>query len=505
MFKKHAVRFTRTLMTAALISMMTAFLSFAASGRINFSDPTVSAGDEVNVSMKISADEGTALSSANVMLKYPADKLEFVSGTDADGGAGSIRVHGTSNGGGTAQLEYNLKFKTAAAGSFNVTIDSYEVYDDGDQPIEFTHLGNSTVTVQAPAEASANCDLNSLEVYPGTLEPAFSADNNAYMVNVGDTVDKLTINAITADNSANVRISNNEGLQLGENTVTVTVVAGDGTTTKDYVITVNKQAGGPEDVLPPSSVPDVVEGVQLSSKGKTITIMNPTADVQIPEGFRQGTIKIDDQKVQGWVWGADEEPQYCVVYGMNDKGELNFYRYDMVEKTIQRYFSDPLAVNSVSNKDYSDLASKLDEAERTAEIRFLLICILGVIAFVLAMLVIYLTSRLKSAVRSQTQRQLTRRSDSDRYAKAGRGRDDRIQEREEEEPGLGYEGDGDTKEFLKHDFAEPEEEETGTVDETQVIRRPERKRRKRSAVMTEEEPAVKPEAPQSDDFEDLDI
>ena len=509
MLGKQSIKVVRTIIVAAIVSMLAAFMSFAASGRINFSDPTVTAGDEVNVSMKISADEGTALSNATVMLRYPSDKLEFVSGTDADGGAGMIRVHGTSNGGGTALLEYNLKFRTAAAGTFNVTIDNYEVYDSEDQLIEFTHLGNSAVTVQAPAEASANCDLNSLEIYPGTLEPAFSNEVTSYAASVGESVDKLSINAITADNSANVRITGNEELQLGDNTVTVTVVAGDGTTTRDYVITVSKQAGGPDAELPPSSVPEVVEGVQLSSKGKTITIMNPTADVQIPDGFRQGTIKIDEQKVQGWVWGADEEPQYCVVYGMNDKGELNFYRYDMVEKTIQRYFSDPLAVDAVSSREYNELESKLDEIQRAAEIRFLVICILGVIAFVLAMLVIYLTSRLKSAVRSQTQRQALRRSESDRYARAGRGRDDRVMAEREEESGIGYDTEGDTKEFLKHDFDELQEEEPVNVDETQVIRRPERKRRKRPSLAEEEMMFSDPETPAEDaaddEFEDLDI
>jgi hypothetical protein len=105
MLGKQSIKVVRTIIVAAIVSMLAAFMSFAASGRINFSDPTVTAGDEVNVSMKISADEGTALSNATVMLRYPSDKLEFVSGTDADGGAGMIRVHGTSNGGGTALLE----------------------------------------------------------------------------------------------------------------------------------------------------------------------------------------------------------------------------------------------------------------------------------------------------------------------------------------------------------------------------------------------------------------
>ena len=118
------MKLIRTVFLSIMLCTLSAFTAFCAQGSISFSDPQVTVGDEVNVSMKISADEGTALDNANVVLLYPSGNLEFISGTDADGGAGAIRVHGASNGKGTALLEYNLKFKTSNAGTFNISIDS---------------------------------------------------------------------------------------------------------------------------------------------------------------------------------------------------------------------------------------------------------------------------------------------------------------------------------------------------------------------------------------------
>ncbi|MDO4961145.1 MAG: cadherin-like beta sandwich domain-containing protein [Eubacteriales bacterium] len=474
------MKFIKTGIITLILCAMSAITAFSAQGTISFSDPSVNVGDEVNVSMKIAADEGTALSNANIVLTYPSGGLEFVSGTDAEGGAGAVRVHGTTNGGGTANLEYNLKFKTSTAGSFDIAIDSYEVYDAADQPIEFTHLGNSTVSVKAEQNASADCTLSSLDVYPGTLEPAFSSDNMTYNVTVGLGVEKLTINAITTDGSANVRISDNDALPEGDSVVLVTVNAADGTSSIDYVINVSKVEGGPESTIEGGTNVDLSDGVQLSSKGKTITIMNPSADVAIPDGFKQGTISIDDQKVQGWVWGASDDPDYCVVYGMNDKGEINFYRYDMVEKTIQRYFEDPLSADSVSNAEYSDLEAQLDAANRTAESRLIIMVVIAVIAFAAVMASVYMYIRLQSSERLQKtyRKQNLSRYRSDESAEIDNVREGRdfvtpIADNKEELK--------EASELLKHDFTNDGQgdEAPEEVDETQVIRRPDRKRRAR--------------------------
>ena len=69
-----------------------AMTAYAATGRIAFSDPSAAVGSEFTVKMKVTGSE--ALSTADIMLSYDSASLEFVSGTDADGGNGAVRVHG---------------------------------------------------------------------------------------------------------------------------------------------------------------------------------------------------------------------------------------------------------------------------------------------------------------------------------------------------------------------------------------------------------------------------
>ena len=492
---------TATVIAAAALSVFFGIAAFAAEGRINFSDPTVTSGSEVSVTMKVTADPGTSLDVANIMLVYPKDKLEFVAGTDADGGAGRIRVHGASNGKGTNVLEYNLRFNTSPAGTYRITIDTYEVYDSEGSAVAITHQGNSAVTVTPAANASVNAALKGLEVSPGELSPAFSGEVLEYSVKVGASVDKLTISAVPEDEAASVLVQDNEGFETGMNTVLVNVTAGDGTTSKQYVLNVEKAEASEEPATGAAAETQAVEGVQLYSKNKSITIMNPAAGVSMPEGFRESTISIDKQKVRGWVWGADQNPEYCVVYGMNDTGETNFYRYDLKEKTIQRFFVDPLAVDSVPASEFRELTDEYNELNQSFELRFLIICILAIIAFILLMLVIYLAARLHTVSKDLSR-------SIERFRRTG-GRPEEDVRTDEPESG---------KELLKHNYTpvqEPQDQEA--ADETHVIRRPEPRKRGRAygkpadavytkAVrITEEEEPQEPEEKEDPGIETFDI
>ena len=82
--------------------------------RIAFSDPTASVGSEINVKKITSSDN---LSTADIMLAYDANSLEFIEGTNAEGGNRAVRVHGDGGAGNTTTLAYDLKFKASAAGT----------------------------------------------------------------------------------------------------------------------------------------------------------------------------------------------------------------------------------------------------------------------------------------------------------------------------------------------------------------------------------------------------
>lgn len=388
---RNRSKWVKACAAAAVLSLSAAISAFAATGKISFSDPSAEVGSEVNVTMKIAADDGAVLSDANITLNYDNSKLEFIDGTDADGGAGTIRVHGTSNGGGTSELQYNLKFKVLAEGQATIGINQdenvVEVYDGSAQPVELSHIGQSTINIAA-AEGTGETE---------TAETSSEAESGA------------------ADGNGETAAESESGASEAENL-----------------------------------------GIQLSARSKTITLMNPGSDVQLPEGFKAITIMVDGQKVQGWAWGADQDPKYCVVYGMNDQGELNFYRYDMAEKTIQRYFEDPLAADSVSNQEYSKLAAEYEQMRRDYELRFVVICVLGVLLVILGATVAYLAARL-SASRREAEKPRRKRADWNEAGESEAGAYDLYDEN-----------------MLRHDYEEaPAEQAVAPIDETQILKRPE--------------------------------
>ncbi len=84
--------------------------------------------------------------------------------------------------------------------------------------------------------------LSSLQISPGTLSPAFSAEVDSYTASVSLDTEKLTVSAVPASDKATVALSGTD-LQEGENTVTCTVTAEDGTS-HTYTILVNRVEGG---------------------------------------------------------------------------------------------------------------------------------------------------------------------------------------------------------------------------------------------------------------------
>ena len=199
-------------------------------------------------------------------------------------------------------------------------------------------------------------------------------------------MDKLVVSAEPADSSAATSVSGDEGLQMGENRVTVKVTAQDGETTKEYTIVVTKEEGG---ASADSTTPAEQKSFEMNVSKRTFTVMEPDDTVEVPEGLVPTTITIDGNKVTGWVAEGDTDPQYCVIYAMNESGEKGLYRYDVKssERTIQRYFTDS-GSQEVSADVYNQLAAQYDSLRKDYNLfRTLLIAVI-VIALILVVLLI---------------------------------------------------------------------------------------------------------------------
>lgn len=315
-------------------------VSFAASGKLSFSDPTASVGDQVSVTMKITSDG--ALGSSDVMLQYDADALEFVSGTNANGGAGSVRVTGSAEAADQKVFSFTLKFNALKAGTSSITVTSQEVYDADSKAVTLDHVGSASVKINAAASSSKDASLSSLEISPGTLKPAFSADVTEYTAAVSSDVTSITVSAPAKDGAAKVAISGNDDLQDGENTITCTVTAEDGETTKTYTIVVTKSdeaASSDEETTADSTE---TSGGVVGEEGNW-TVADTFDDSELPSGFTATEIEYEGRTVKA----ATDDSGMTLLYMTDDTGKGDFFVYNSETGTLSAYVIVKMAEKTV--------------------------------------------------------------------------------------------------------------------------------------------------------------
>lgn len=448
---------------AVLFSAGLCLTAFAMNVSVSFSDPSAQVGEDVTVSMHVVSTSGEPLGTANIMLNYDASALEFISGDNTEGGAGSLRVSGQAT---TDAKEwyYGLRFKALTGGSSDISITTAEIYDADAKIAELEHKGSAKVTVGTAeqTESTAQAALSALSISPGSLSPAFFPEQSSYTAVVGDAVTRIAVSAVPAAGDAKVTVSGNEALELGENTITVNVSGADGAALGSYVITVTKQEGetpteeaeqgaatvtlggvgyeiaGTFDaaLLPEGytageysydgrtvlagSGPDAqlhlmyllaADGsgdlflydesskswspyVEVGMSAKAVTAVPLGADVTVPAELVSSRLNLNGKSVDGWIGTKDQGENYCVFYGMNAEGQKSFYRFDLAEKTIQRYFSERTAEDAAQE---AAAAQEMEELQKKYRLRTQELLAAAAVALAAVIAAVAMALRKKSA------------------------------------------------------------------------------------------------------------
>ena len=75
---------------------------------------------------------------------------------------------------------------------------------------------------------------------------------------------------------------------------------------------------------------------------------------------------------------------------MNENGEKGLYRYDIGEKTIQRYFEDPAVKSSYSDEEVEAFIQEYNDMNQLYRLRLIIIIALGAVCVILIIMVIVL-------------------------------------------------------------------------------------------------------------------
>lgn len=341
-------------------------------------------GETVRITVKVSSNEPLGSWTFDVV---PTSNLSL---TDSSFGGLYVRdVVGSSN---EKSKTYTFTFKAKSSGSASVQIKNSSVYlysEEGVAPVN----GKVNLTLKTRAEIEAgyskNNYLSSLSVEGYSISPTFDKTKTSYTLEVPNGTESIKVSATKEDSRSRVSGTGVINVSEGNNKIDIVVVAQNGST-KTYTIDVTVKELNPievevnnkkylvirkEEQLPKvnmyyelsktnigeEEVPSytskttkytlvglkdedgnsklfIYDGTNFKEYseitfGNTFFVISEPSEIK--EGYTTSSIKIGDEV---YVAYKNENYEFPLLYGMNvATGKTDFYKYDSVENSIQRF------------------------------------------------------------------------------------------------------------------------------------------------------------------------
>lgn len=312
--------------------------------KITTDDNQVTVGDTIYVYINISSD--TMFGDLEANLTYDEDILEYKGGVSfITGSSGFLKITDINLSEGADNRKYALEFKALKVGECEIEFSGSIMVYDYESGLPMSVFSNSLeLEVKAAHSASDNAYLESLKISPGELNPAFDKTILKYSVSVEHDIEKLVLVAFPEDENSTIKIDGNDSLKEGENKVVISVIAESGKV-KEYTIDVMRESAPDEGVDINPITPDNKHGsfeavrageevfVVYSGKYKLIEAND---EVEVPKGYTKNRTIISGISITVYTQG-EIDSDFLLIYAENELGEAGFYRYDKVEKTMQRY------------------------------------------------------------------------------------------------------------------------------------------------------------------------
>lgn len=233
---------------AAIIALLLTVKSYAATSiSISTSKSSVAPGESftVTVSAVGAGPVNTTVSNGSGGKRDFLDNSSY-SFTCTAGSSGSVTIYasGTLGDYATGDEANRSASKTVSIVQPNKNTggNSNGGSSNGGKTTRKPNTNNSTKPTETKEEKkSTDSTLSSLSIAEGAITPEFNKDVKEYAITVPNEVTKLNITATPTDSKATVSVTEYEELKEGENIITISVTAEDGTTKTDYVIKATRQ------------------------------------------------------------------------------------------------------------------------------------------------------------------------------------------------------------------------------------------------------------------------
>lgn len=302
------------IMFAALLSfVMLPLTAFAASASVS-APSSVSVGDTFSVKVKFS---GTNIGAVQAAFSYDSSVIKYVSGSGTSNG--KIVLYTSAEG--ASSLSTTIKFRALKTGKSTISVSASEILAFDESPLGSAKASDTVTVTEKSTESPSPSASKPSEPSPS---PSVNPVEQAMQVTVdGQTLYLWTILiGVTPPPGFNIvdSVYQNQKIQaVSANNLTLAYLTDQkGGTGSFYVLD--------KDTLYP---------YLPISQNKTFAIVKPGSSAVVPNGYSETTIKLNDRDVQAWK--SDKFPDFYLLYTMNTEGKKDFYTYDSIEGTLQRY------------------------------------------------------------------------------------------------------------------------------------------------------------------------
>lgn len=307
-----------------LISTLVPVMAASGSASLSVSSSSVQVGSKVTVTLSVSMNPSFGACIYNVTA---SGNLRLVSGDSR------YTMEATNSG----QTSKSVTLTYEAVSTGNATI-SASISDAITWDNETVSVGSTSKTVTVKPKAttppggggnnggqttptetkSSNNYLSDLSVADGTLSPEFNKETTSYYIALPEGTTSMKVSATTADSKASVTGTGDISLEPGSNTVNIDVKAEDGST-KTYTIFATVM----EKPL-----------FTFESSGSTYGVISNVSQVDIPEGFVESTVTINENSAPCFV---NDTLGLTLLYLSNEVGVQNLYIFDATNVSVYKY------------------------------------------------------------------------------------------------------------------------------------------------------------------------
>ncbi len=320
MKKKFSILLAGLLMAAMTVTPK--FPVYAAGLSIALSDQNLKVGDTFTATISVPGG-----GSSQVALSYDNSVISFNSSSVTSSGGDGEKMISVNGAKGT------VTFTVVGSGSTSLTATSTSGTDSSGAAADYSAAG--VVVKAAGSQENSDTDstngdnsLSGLSLSDGTLSPEFSYKTTKYTASVDYDVTSIDVSATPSNPSATIdAITGTDNLQVGNNTVTVVVKAGNGSTAT-YTINVERKEQSED--AEEENQQEEQQGAD-GSKGFTINGQNYIPADTIPEDvipadFSESAVSIDGTDYPALSFTkAELTLLYLIPENTEDAGKLYLY------------------------------------------------------------------------------------------------------------------------------------------------------------------------------------